>query len=127
MMDAFFGIAIGFLQAVAVLKASTMYISGAAERFVTEELAPVLSHAYPMVLTDLAKQIDNGNYLTGDGMPLSLLIQTLNSMKQTHTDLGIADEVFEPLLKLMQSRAAEGRADEEISSLLELILHTKSI
>ncbi|KAB8218868.1 hypothetical protein BDV33DRAFT_174629 [Aspergillus novoparasiticus] len=127
MMDAFFGIAIGFLQAVAVLKASTMYSAGGAERFVTEELAPVLSHAYPMVLADLAKQIDKGNYLTGDGMPLSLLIQTLNSMKRTHSDLGISDVMFEPLLKLMHSRAAQGRADEEISSLLELVSHTKSI
>jgi hypothetical protein len=61
MMDVFFGIAMGFLQAVAVLKSSKRYTTGGAERFVTEELVPVLSQPYPMILVDLAKQIDDRN------------------------------------------------------------------
>lgn len=123
MMDVFLGVAMGFLQAVALLKSSKRYTTGGAERFVTEELVPVLSQSYPMVLVDLAKQIDNGNYLASDGMPLSLLIQTLNSMKQTHSEFGISDVMFDALLELMHSRAAQGGAGGEISSLVELILH----
>lgn len=125
MMDVFFGVVIGFLQSVAVLKSSEWYTIGGAERFVTEQLVPALSKSFPMVLVDLAKQIDNETYVARDGMPLSLLVQTLNSLKQTHSELGISDVMFDALLELLRSRVTQGGAGEEISSLVELISDTR--
>lgn len=123
MMDAFFGLATGFLQAVAVLKSSKMYTTGGAERFLVEEMAPLLSRNYLTLLGDYARQIDNRNYLRDDGkgMPLSLLVKTLENMKPTRSENGVSSVLFDPLLKLMQARVSQGGAAEEMSSLMEVI------
>lgn len=122
MMDSFFGLAVGFLQSVAVLKSSKLRAPGAAERFVSEELVPI-SKNYLTTLRDFARQIDNGNYLREDGrgMPLSLLTKTLQNMTQTHSENGISSTLFDPLLKLMQDRVMKGGGNEELSSLVEII------
>ncbi|KAL4887857.1 hypothetical protein BDV59DRAFT_206581 [Aspergillus ambiguus] len=123
MMDAFFGIAAGFLQSVAVIKSSKRDVAGGAERFLSEELIPLLSQSYPKVLRDFARQIDNGKYLRedGEGMPLSLLIQTLQNMMRTHSELGLSSAMLNPILDLMQDRVAQGGEAEEMSSLIKTI------
>ncbi|KAJ5825837.1 hypothetical protein N7474_002975 [Penicillium riverlandense] len=123
MMDAFFGLAAGFLQSVAVLKASKMYTKGGAERFLYDELVPLLCQNYPKMLGDFAKQIDNGHYLREDGnsMPLCILVQTLQNVMQAHSEHGLSNAMFKPLLELMQTRVAQGGAAEEMSSLIATI------
>ncbi|KAJ5205110.1 uncharacterized protein N7498_005989 [Penicillium cinerascens] len=123
MIDAFFGLASGFLQAVAVLKSSKLYTTRGAERFLFEEMAPLLSRNYFTLLGDYARQIDNRNYLRDDrkGMPLSLLVKTLENMNPTRSENGVSSVLFDPLLKLMQARVAQGGAAEEMSSLREVI------
>jgi hypothetical protein len=48
-------------------------------------------------------------------------------MNQTHSELGISDIMFDALLELMRSKAAQGGGGEEKSSLVELISHTGSL
>lgn len=123
MMDAFFGLTAGFLQSVATLKSSKMYSAGGAERFLSEELIPLLSGTYPKVLADFARQIDNGNCVRGDahGMPLGLLVQTLQSMMQMHSEHGLSNVMVEPILIVLQARVSQEGPDEEMSSLIEVI------
>ncbi|RJE27251.1 hypothetical protein PHISCL_00382 [Aspergillus sclerotialis] len=123
MMDAFFGLAVGFLQSTALLRTSRLYSAGGAERFLLEELVPFFSHCQLTTLSDFARQIDNRKYLRGDGngMPLSLLVQTLDNMSKTHHQYGLCNDLFGPLLNLMRARVAQGGAAEEMSSLIKVI------
>ena len=123
LMDVMFGLAAGFLQSVAVLKRSGLYTSGGAKRFLSGTLTPLLAQSYPKLLSDLARQIDNEDYLSedGDGAPVGLLAKTIQSMTQTHTELSLSSIILDPILELMKTRIAQGGADEELSSLVETI------
>lgn len=106
-----------------VLKSSKLYQTGDAERLLSEELVPFLSHGGLVLLGDYAKQVDSRDYIRDDGkgMPLNLLAETLESMNEVHSNQGVLCEPCGPLLGLMKARISEGGAAEELSSLVEVI------
>lgn len=121
--NCFFGLMAGFLQAMALLKSSSLYEAGGAERLTSETLGPLLTHGFSEVLQDLAKQIDHNDYITpgGDGAPLRLLVKSLGVLNQVHLEQGLSSELIRPLLELMEVRMSHGGAEEEMSSLVETI------
>ncbi|KAE8422564.1 hypothetical protein BDV36DRAFT_245424 [Aspergillus pseudocaelatus] len=121
LVNTLFGLVAGFLQSMAVLRKSNLYSHGGAERFLSEAIAPLLAHDYPCMLRDYARQIDKKQYGSTEGARLGLVVHSLESLMQHHSELGLASVVLAPLQELVKTRIAQGGADEELSSLVETI------
>lgn len=122
--NCFYGFAAGFLQSMAVLKSSKLYSPGGAQLLMSEAIVPTLTHHFPNIFADLARQIDDKDYVTkGDGARLDTLSKALDNMIKATNELGLSSILLEPMRKLIQVRIAEGGAAEEMSSLVETLSH----
>ncbi|OQU98448.1 NAD binding domain-containing protein [Cladophialophora immunda] len=127
--NVFSGITLGFLQAMAVLKSSDTYAPGEAQRYMSTAIRPFLTQDCPNIFGDLAKQIDERDYVTkGDGVRLDTMAQVVELLMKTDQEQMVSSEaVSVPLLKLLQARISQGGAAEELSSLVETIAGTTKL
>ncbi|KIX98632.1 uncharacterized protein Z520_05933 [Fonsecaea multimorphosa CBS 102226] len=124
----FYGLSTGFLHTMATLKASKLYTPGAAQRLMAELIVPLLTQEMPRVFSDLARQIDEKDYVSkGAGVRLDQLIKAVEGMIRTSTELGLSSIVLGPMQKLLEVRLAQGGAAEEMSSLVEVIADPATI
>lgn len=119
----FYGFAAGFLQTMATLRFSKSYHPGAAQRLMSELIIPLLTDNFPKIFEDLARQVDEKDYVTkGTGVRIDLLIQALEDRIKTYAELGMSTILFHPMLALLKTRLdSGGSGEEEMSSLIEVI------
>lgn len=119
----FYGFAAGFLQTMATLRFSKYYRPGAAQRLMSELVIPLLTSNFPKIFEDMARQVDEKDYVTkGAGVRIDLLIQGLEDRIRTYTELGMSTILFRPMLALLKARLEHGGlGEEEMSSLIEVI------
>lgn len=124
----FYGFASGFLQTMATLRFSRFYTPGAAQRLMADMVTPLLTHSFPGTFGHLAKQIDGEYVVDGDGVRLGLLTSALRDRVEIYRELGLSDVAFRPMMQLLQARLENGgSADEEMSSLVEVIADPASL
>lgn len=117
----FYAFAAGFVQAMAILKASGRYRPGGAERLMTETITPFLQ-TFPDFFRELAIQVDKKDYNShGTGARLDQSAKSLSAMMRVNAELGLPSVILDPTLRLVKRRIAQGGADEELSSLVETI------
>ncbi|KIX98634.1 uncharacterized protein Z520_05935 [Fonsecaea multimorphosa CBS 102226] len=122
----FYAFAAGFVQAMAVVKASGKCHPGGAEDFVNKFMIPFL-HTFPDTFRDWAHQIDNQNYdAHGKGARLGQSAKSINLMRRFNTELGLTSVILDPVLSLIKHRIAQGGSNEELSSLVETIADSKA-
>lgn len=121
--NVFFGVTLGFLQAMVVLKSSDAYAPGEAQRVMSTAIRPFLTQDCPKIFGDLAKQIDERDYVTkGDGVRLDTAAQVVELFMKTDQEHMVSSEaVSVPLSKLLHTRISQGGATEELRSLVETI------
>ncbi|KAA8641952.1 hypothetical protein EYZ11_010230 [Aspergillus tanneri] len=119
----FFGFSQAFLQTMAFYNSTKMYMPGGAQRLLKETLLPIFMQDYSRLYGELARQIDEKDYVSqaSDGAPLSVLQDTLGCLIQTSEKLGISSNALHPMYELVQARISQGGAAEEMSSLVETI------
>lgn len=119
----FYGFATGFLQTMATLRFSRYYVPGAAQRLMSEMVIPLLTHSFPATFGDLAKQVDDRDYISrGDGARLGLLRSMVEDRVEIDRGLGLANIASRPMMEMIRARLANGGSvEEEMSSLIEVI------
>ncbi|KAF7589128.1 hypothetical protein BBP40_004733 [Aspergillus hancockii] len=124
----FFGFSQAFLQTMAILKSTNMYSPGGAQRLLKETLIPMFVNDYSQLYDELARQIDEKDYISqgSEGAPLSVLQDTLGGLIESSEMLGVSASVLRPMFELVRTRISQGGAVEEMSSLVETISNTVS-
>ncbi|MCH9829799.1 MAG: NAD(P)-binding domain-containing protein [Gammaproteobacteria bacterium] len=116
LLSGMYGLFSGFLHASAMVESAGI----GATRFLAQYLASWLT-AMMGVLPGLADRIDSGVHTHEVISKLDMQLVALDNILTATREQGVATDLLDPLLALLQRRSAGGHGDDDLSGVHELI------
>ncbi|KAB8258498.1 hypothetical protein BDV32DRAFT_151318 [Aspergillus pseudonomiae] len=121
LLSGMYGLFSGFLHAVALIKSE----QGKTATGLLPLLTPWLS-AMTGYLGSIAKQIDEGNYVT-QGSNLDMQLVGVENIVKAGEEQGVSSQMILPITALIEKAVGEGHGGEDLSALIDYMEVKKSL